>query len=304
MNVENNSLNFIFWPYVSSYTNFHPVKHLVDRPPLLPNERLAFPHPDSIKRATLLADRIYFPCYSSHLDDIPVDLTYGDRRIDQLTAKETSTYAEVGWPFKIKDPKKKEEEFLRIFLKGPISAYRNTFPKASIFPINYEVGSSVVPCGKSHAIQGALNNIPTVIEQELQWEQILEFRKDSEAKRKYRDLHLWLEIKKDVTSPLHVTDLISQKIEDYQWAIKKHGLKTKIEAISSMLSLGSVIPTAGGFTAKAIEMNPFWGAIAGGILAVGGATVWIAKRSLELEDLKRGQHSEIAYLYDIKKLVR
>jgi len=63
------------------------------------------------------------------------------------------------------------------------------------------------------------------------------------------------------------------------------------------------MPTAGGFTAKAIEMNPVWGAIAGGVLALGGATAWIAKRSLELEDLKRGQHREIAYLYDINKLV-
>jgi len=197
MAINSNSLNFIFWPYVSSNTNFHLVKYLVDRPPLQHNERLAFPHPDSIKRATLLADRIYFPCYSSNLDDIPIELTFGDSHIDLLTARETSTYAEIDWPFKIEDPKKKEEEFLRIFLKGPISAYRNSFPKANIFPINYEVGSMVVPLGNSDAIQGALNTIPVVVEQELQWKQILEFRKDSDAKHKYRDLHLWLEMQKD-----------------------------------------------------------------------------------------------------------
>ena len=85
--MENNSNDYsLFKPYICDALIRNPVAQLVNRPPLSSNERIAFPHPNSIKRATLLADRIYLPCWSSQFYGIPIELTYGNLQIDQQTA--------------------------------------------------------------------------------------------------------------------------------------------------------------------------------------------------------------------------
>jgi hypothetical protein len=99
------------------------------------------------------------------------------------------------------------------------------------------------------------------------------------------------------------TDSIGRKIEAYQNAIRKHGLPTRREVLLATLSLGGAIPVAGGVVATAGTPDPVWEAMAGGILSVGGTTAWVAKKLLTLDDLKRGQHREVAYLYAIQALV-
>ena len=276
---------------------------LAKRPPVGPNERLAFPHPNSLKRAALLVDRIYLPSWTSpdRLDEVPIELTFGDPLSDQQTVNESATYAEVDWPWKIDDPQRKEQEFLDIFLRQPLVKYRTRFPHASIVPINYDAGSAVLPAGAHDAYQGVLNNVPVVIEESLSWRQVLDFRKDPEARRQFRDLHVWMD-GLAAPSEQQATDLIAQKLDDYRWATKKHGLSTWVQAISAFVSLGAVIPSAGGLAAQAVLLNPVWGVAAGGALAVAGATAWVAKRMLGLEDMKRGAHREVAYLYHLQRL--
>ncbi len=297
---------FIFSPYVPDAFNRHLRQVLVERPPVATNERLAFPHPDSVKRAALLVDRIYVPCWAGEdkLEDLPHELTFGDPHLDQQTAEQTWMAAEVFWPWKLDDPQAKLDELLRMFLRDPLSRYRLAFPQASVFPINYDAGTTVLPVGNHHVYQGVLNNVPVVIEQDLTWHQVLEFRRDAEARRKYRDLHIWLQQQMKVESEQHVTALIAQRLEDYRWAIRKHGLKSSLEAISSFVSLSSIVPPAGILVAAQMGITPVAGALVGGALAVAGATAWIAKRLLDLEDIKRGQHREVAYLYALQRLAQ
>jgi hypothetical protein len=233
---------------------------------------------------------------------MPIDLTFGDPQVDQETAERTWMGTEVDMPWKLEDPRKRLEMLLEWFLRGPLGRYRAAFPHTSIVPINYEVGSPVIPLGEQYAYQGVLNNIPVAVEEELSWGQVRQFRDGPEARRKYRDLHLWLSQGLHAESERHATDLIGQKLDDYRWAIGKHGLSTANEAISSLISLGTVVPAAGGVAAAAMHVGPLWGALAGGVLAVSGAAAWVAKRLLALEDVKRGPHREVAYLYEIQTL--
>jgi len=303
MNDDNNrsALSIILSAYVPQHSSkLQEVR--VDRPSIRPNERLAVPHPSSVKRAALLVDRIYLPCWNpagtaENFEDVPLELTFGDPKIDQQTYDQTWIYAETdAMPFE-------EDRLLEIYLRNPLLRYRNEFPQANIIPVNYEIGTPLLPLGEQHAYHGVFNNIPVVIEEKLTWLEVVEFRKDPEARRKYRDLHLWLASLK-IDSEQQATDLIAQKLDDYRWSIKKHGLATSIETISSLVSLSAIVPPMGGLAADAMQLDPVLGAIAGGSLAVTGATAWVAKRLLNLEDIKRGKNREIAYLYDIQSLAK
>jgi hypothetical protein len=296
---------FIASPYVCDGLRRDMQPYLVNRPAVASHERLAFPHPDSLKRAALLADRIYVPCWTPEyaLEGIPVDVTFGDPALDHVTAEAAWMYAEVDWPWKLDDPHAKVRELLDIYLRKPLVQYRDRFPRTSIVPINYDVGSAVLPGGNDHAYQAVLGNIPVVLEEQLSWEQVLAFREDSEAKRKFRDLHLWIG-GLNVESERQATDLIAQKIDDYRYAIKKHGLSTWVHGISSFVSLGSLVPAAGGFAASAANLSSAWGAALGGALAVAGASAWVAKRLMDKQDVARGEHREIAYLYDLQNIAR
>jgi hypothetical protein len=70
--------------------------------------------------------------------------------------------------------------------------------------------------GERIAYEAALNNLPIVSASTASWDQILEFRRDSDASRKYRDLRLWLRAGLSSQSIEQATEIIGQKIEDYR----------------------------------------------------------------------------------------
>jgi len=43
--------------------------------------------------------------------------------------------------------------------------------------------------------------------------------------------------------------------------------------------------------------------LTGGFLVIAAIAAWIAKRQIEKEDIKRGTNREIAYLYEVQRLV-
>jgi hypothetical protein len=238
--------SFIYSPFVCDGLNRtnHPV--LEQRPPIQRTERLAFPHPNSLKRSALLVDRIYLPCWANldYVQDVPLELTFGDPSVDHETAEKSWMAAEVFWPWKIEDPTAKANELLNIHLRDPLVRYRAGFPDASMVPVNYGLDTPMLPSGTGEAFQAVLNNVPVVVEEQLTWAQVCEFREDADARRKFRDLHLWLD-GLNAQSERHATDLIAQKIDDYGAAIRKHGLSTRIEAVSSFLSLSAVVAGGG-----------------------------------------------------------
>lgn len=151
-------------------------------------------------------------------------------------------------------------------------------------------------------ISGALRCIPVAIERELSWKLVHEFRRDEEARQKYRDLHLWLEHGLAAESEQHAADMIGQKFDDYRWAIRKHGLTTKLEAISSILASGALLPATSRAVSELATVDGRVAALVGAAFAALGITAWVGKRAVDLENLKRGENREIAYLYEVTKL--
>ena len=159
------------------------------------------------------------------------------------------------------------------------------------------------PSGNSIVYQAALENLPEIIEDGVSWEQILEFRSDKEAIRKYRALRLWLEHSLSAQSVDHARDVIANKLEDYEWAIRKHGLKITTGALSSIFDWKGVVSVGAGVSIGAALGGPIWSVLTGTLLTVGKASVWVAERMIDMQDVKRGPDSSVALICDAKHLV-
>ena len=158
------------------------------------------------------------------------------------------------------------------------------------------------PVGQQVVYQAAIENLPEIVEESTSWEQILNFRQDKEAARKYRELRFWLRECLQARSVDHASDIIYFKVEQYEWALRKHGFKTATGAISSILdwkALAAVLSGSG--VAAAIGGGPIWSAIAGGLIGISRVTIWLAERLIERKEIARGAGSEVAIIYEAKK---
>ena len=119
--------------------------------------------------------------------------------------------------------------------------------------------------GEAIAYEGALNNIPIVSAGNMSWDHVIEFKNDPEAARKYRDLRLWLRSGLNAQSVEHATDIIAQKIEDYRWAIKKHGLQTYSGMITQLFDWKDSRLTLVAAGTAGVFGGPIWASLASGL---------------------------------------
>ena len=91
------------------------------------------------------------------------------------------------------------------------------------------------PDGPSEVLISAITDLALVEEASLDWEQVLEFRKDSDARMKYRRFVRWITSELMARTPAQVQDVLSSRLEDYEWALRKHGLKTVLGALDATL---------------------------------------------------------------------
>ncbi len=157
------------------------------------------------------------------------------------------------------------------------------------------------PSGSSIVYQAALSNLPDVIEETASWDQILDFRKDKDALRKYRALRLWLHNALITRSVEEATDVICLKVEDYEWALRKHGFKTATGAISSILDWKGLTTIIGGSSLAAVVGGPIWSALTAGFVISARISVWVAERMIEKKEIERGDGVEVAVIYEAKK---
>jgi hypothetical protein len=160
------------------------------------------------------------------------------------------------------------------------------------------------PPGQRLAYCAALQNIPIVVETEVEWEQVVEFKFDPDAQWKYRRLRTWLREFSDCESLEQAMDEIGRKIDDYSWAMRKHGFQT-IQGAFSVIFDSKHLPTLiAGSGAAALIGGPTWSALTAGLLLTSQVALKMADSMITLEDVKRGENSEIAILYDTRKLAK
>jgi len=159
----------------------------------------------------------------------------------------------------------------------------------------------ILESGNTASYRAALQGLDIIDERALTLEQVNEFRADADARRKYRELHRWLSSGLGAASLNEATDILQGELDAYAWAIRKHGFKTVTGALHSILDSRHLAAIAGGAGVGALLASPVWGAVAGGVLVGANVATWIADRAIELEEVQRGPHSEVAIIYEARE---
>lgn len=155
--------------------------------------------------------------------------------------------------------------------------------------------------GTSEVIVAALHDLKVVDESNLTWDQVTDFRNDSAAKVKLRRLQHWVEWSVMDKSPAYVRDELAVRLDDYEWALKKHGIKTIIGTATELLDprfLGGVGAATVGLTVAGAD---FWAVVGAAGALVGRIVLSVTTRLVELGDIRRGS-CEVAFIHEAKKL--
>ena len=146
----------------------------------------------------------------------------------------------------------------------------------------------------------ALREIAIVDEAATTWDQVEEFRRDTESRRHLRRLLSWADADLVGKPSAAVAHELATRLEKYEFALRKHGIGTVIGTVESIID-PTFIAAATAIVGGVAWMAGVTGAAAAGVsLALGKAAVTAAKGLLDLEEARRSQ-IEIAYLYQAKK---
>lgn len=140
-----------------------------------------------------------------------------------------------------------------------------------------------------NAYEIIINHIPSIVEKELSWNQVLEIRKDKASIQKLRRLRNWVDADLTGKSKEQITATIYQALDDYKFALKKHGIMTVIGSVGTLLSSSASILQAipEGFN----ELLP-----AGLVISAG----LITYTATQLSNYFKNRRDPIAFIYDIE----
>ncbi len=170
------------------------------------------------------------------------------------------------------------------------------YSKAKSIPNLYKEGDRFF-------IFSVIKNIEIVSEEDLEIEQVVEFRKDKEAKKKLRRFLHWFDKKMVGKSQSFIEDEIFLKLEDYKWSLKKHGIKVISGSFSALLDIKNLLGAAiSSYSLYEIIHNPKFSFLLGSSIMIGNTIFKMVDNLMQLQDIKVGPGSEIAYILDIQKL--
>lgn len=263
-----------------------------------------------LKRDALLFDRVYIKYLFGDPPEIPAQLTFGLSTVDGELASHDTSMANAAAQALPPNPTKEDYRLLGIDPDGPDpiridqmlgECYAKIGIMAEWTYVDRRAFLRRFSEGERTAYEAALNHIPLIDASETSWDQVLQFRSDDESVRKYRDLRLWLRSSLQAQSVAHATDIIGQRLDDYRWAIRKHGFQTSIGALKTLLDWHRAGLTVAASGVAAVVGGPLWSAIAGGLGTAIQIGTWIAERKLNQLDVARGANREVAILYDIQE---
>lgn len=151
------------------------------------------------------------------------------------------------------------------------------------------------------AYTAILEAIPLAIEEACEYEQIWEFRQDTEALWKYRRLHSWTSDSLRAKSTNEASELIRQRIEDYAWALDKHGILTVTGALKTIIQPDALLSAATAAIITGIQFGQVAASITTGLLLSARTILQVVEFLAEKKSIERGQFSECALIYEIRK---
>lgn len=152
-----------------------------------------------------------------------------------------------------------------------------------------EEAEDILENAQSKIISLCIDNFPKIAEDNLSWEQVLDFKRDYDAVKSLHRFHRWVRLELEKKSKSEIEDILNKDLEDYRFSLKKHGILTTTGAISTIVAAVPSIFEA--FCGKA-NYIPISISIAAGI------SIYTINKSVEFYEKKR---EPIAFIYDIIK---
>lgn len=146
----------------------------------------------------------------------------------------------------------------------------------------------MIPVREVDTIAATIKAIPVVVEDGLSWEQVREIRKDKKSVEDLRRFRAWALQELAGKSQSEITDILGKELDDYEYALSKHGVLTTVGSFTTILSSASTI-------IEAIEGSQLQLAAAGFMISAGVIT-FTAQQIYEYFDARR---HPIAYNYNI-----
>lgn len=140
------------------------------------------------------------------------------------------------------------------------------------------------------AYEACIKNIPMIVEENLDWKQVLEIRKDKSSIEKIKRFRYWVDLQLEGKSKNEIKEILDQSLDEYKFALKKHGVMTAIGGFTTVLSSASTIISA--------VMNDFSGIISASFVVTAGITTYTSEQISSYIQTKR---EPIAFIYDIMK---
>lgn len=145
--------------------------------------------------------------------------------------------------------------------------------------------SSIVP---SNVLELTIHALPTVVDEELSWNQVLEFRNDKVEVAKLRRFLSWADQEFTGKTKVQIQDELGRALDDYISALKKHGIKTVSSGITTIMSSSATVLSA---------LNDLQSAgVAVGLTITAGLIAYFVETASNMASLSR---EPIAYIYDV-----
>ena len=145
---------------------------------------------------------------------------------------------------------------------------------------------------KLDVIKFTVDNISKVIEDKLTWEQVLDFRHDKDSVKKLRKFKSWCTYDLKGKTVNEVTEILNESYEEYCYVLKKHGIKTVVGSLTTLLTSTSTIISM--LNAGKLEN------IATGFTLSASLLTYAVHSMVDYLDYKN-KKEPIAYIYDIIK---
>ncbi len=140
------------------------------------------------------------------------------------------------------------------------------------------------------AYEVCISNLPVIVEERLKWKQVLEMRNDKESIKKIHRFRRWVDLELEGKSQAEIIELLEAAIDDYKYALKKHGVMTAIGGITTVLSSSSAIIEA--------FSGDFANHLSAGLVISSGLITYTAAQLAEYFEKKR---EPIALIYELEK---
>ena len=140
------------------------------------------------------------------------------------------------------------------------------------------------------AYEVCLSNIPIIVEDKLTWKQVMEMRGDIASIKKIHRFRSWVDSELEGKEKGEIIQSFEKALDDYKYALKKHGIMTVVGGLTTILSASSTVIEAisGDFSTQ----------ISAGLAISGGLITYTAT---QLSDFFEKKREPIALIYELEK---